>query len=446
MVILLVVLVVVELLALSFCKSINSFIGNYARIEGCANSGSISNSYCGGILGPYSAATITNCSNTGTVSANTFFTGGIFATESESSSTTFITITNCYTVSGLIAGNTANVSITSCYVVSNGTWSNTEAESNLILTTPNGSSKPYYWTYSLPVGQPNNPFLIASLSNNTNYVTSIPTPTPTPVYTSVITTTVPLNAGERTLDIPSNGVSLRSKLYFSNQITPSQYNIRTVTGFGSVIVSRSLTYSFPIGSLIYVYPEGTSDSVILAEQNQPVPIHNICFLKNTPIETDQGIILIYKIDPKIHTINNKKIVAVTKTVTDDNYLICFEKHALGNNIPTTRTIVSKYHKIQDCNGEMIQAREYLKNYENVKKIDYNDEILYNILMEEHETINVNNLVCETLHPDDIIAKLYTSKYSEEEKNKIIISMNYCKKQNKKNTYRKIVDRLFIGNV
>jgi hypothetical protein len=94
---------------------------------------------------------------------------------------------------------------------------------------------------------------------------------------------------------------------------------------------------------------------------------------------------------------------------------------------------------------MIEAHEYLEKFENVKKIDYNDEILYNILMEEYETVNVNNLVCETLHPEHVIAKLYNSKYRQEDKNKIIVLMNYCKKQNDTKRYQKIVDRLSISN-
>jgi len=116
---------------------------------------------------------------------------------------------------------------------------------------------------------------------------------------------------------------------------------------------------------------------------------------------------------------------------------------LGENIPSTRTIVSKYHKIQNRKGKMIEAYKFLDYYEDVKKIDYNGEILYNILMDEHETLNVNNLICETLHPDHDIAKLYNSKYSQEDKNKIIVLMNYCKKLNDTKRYQKIVDRLTI---
>ncbi len=36
------------------------------------------------------------------------------------------------------------------------------------------------------------------------------------------------------------------------------------------------------------------------------PVTNICFLAGTPVTTDQGNIPIEKINPKIHTIRNKK--------------------------------------------------------------------------------------------------------------------------------------------
>ena len=62
-----------------------------------------------------------------------------------------------------------------------------------------------------------------------------------------------------------------------------------------------------------------------------------------------------------------------------------------------------------------------------KKIKYDGELLYNILMEDHEKLNVNNLVCETLHPDHEIAKLYKNNYSDEYTNTVVMFMNYSKK-------------------
>jgi len=76
----------------------------------------------------------------------------------------------------------------------------------------------------------------------------------------------------------------------------------------------------------------------------------------------------------------------------------------------------------------------------VQKVDYNQEILYNVLMEKYEKINVNNIMCETLHPNNIIAKLYNSNYEEKYKNKIIYIMNESINKNDKNSYIKMINR------
>jgi hypothetical protein len=39
---------------------------------------------------------------------------------------------------------------------------------------------------------------------------------------------------------------------------------------------------------------------------------------------------------------------------------------------------------------MVEADTFLGYINNVEKVDYNGEILYNVLMEKYEKINVNN--------------------------------------------------------
>jgi len=172
----------------------------------------------------------------------------------------------------------------------------------------------------------------------------------------------------------------------------------------------------------------------------PVPISNICFLANTPIHTNKGIVPIGNIEPNIHTIDNKKIIAITKTIAQDKYLICFKKNSLGNNYPFEDTIMSKNHKIL-YKGKMIEAYKFLDNIPNVKKIKYNGEILYNILMKNYDTIKINNLICETLSPSNIIAKIYTSNISQDYKDKIIVMINDSIIKNDYRSYKKIVNRI-----
>ena len=177
---------------------------------------------------------------------------------------------------------------------------------------------------------------------------------------------------------------------------------------------------------LYVSLIGSGTIYRISLEPEPVPISDICFRANTPIETDQGIIAINKINPNKHTIHNNLIIGITKTITFDKYLIGFKQNALGLNYPTENTVMSKNHKVF-YNGKMIEAHKFIGHFENVYKIKYEGEILYNVLMETHSKMRVNNMVCETLHPDHIIAKLYTNNL-DDNKNKIIVNMNECVKR------------------
>ena len=108
------------------------------------------------------------------------------------------------------------------------------------------------------------------------------------------------------------------------------------------------------------------------------------------------------------------------------------------NYPSKGTFISPEHQILFF-GKMKTAKyiydEFVLNNFNrgyvfddkfcnkIKKINYNGEILYNVLMENHETMIVNNLIVETLDPNNIIAKIYNSNLTDNDKNKIIVKMN-----------------------
>lgn len=145
-----------------------------------------------------------------------------------------------------------------------------------------------------------------------------------------------------------------------------------------------------------------------------IPRSNICFMGDTPIHTNQGDIPICEIKPGIHTIRNKKIVALTKTITDDKYLVCFEKDSLFTGVPSKKTLVSKNHKIF-YKGSFLYAKCFLP-MDNVSKMEYGGEFLYNIIMEEHDSMLVNDMICETLDPSNIITKVFTENSSAEEYN------------------------------
>jgi hypothetical protein len=85
---------------------------------------------------------------------------------------------------------------------------------------------------------------------------------------------------------------------------------------------------------------------------------------------------------------------------------------------------------------MIKAKHLVKNIENVYFKDYTDETLYNVLLDTYDTMVVNNLIVETLDPDNIVAQLYNRELSENDKNTIIISINKLT-----NNYKKVKGKM-----
>jgi len=195
-------------------------------------------------------------------------------------------------------------------------------------------------------------------------------------------------------------------------------NILTAVGVGSttIIATQTETWDYTSGS---VYA-----------------ISSTCFPAGTLISCNQGEIPIELINPDIHTIRGKKIVTITKTIIQNKYLICFEKGSLGNNIPNRQTIMSKNHQLF-YNGEMIKAVQFASKFENVTKLKYTGEVLYNILMGKHDKMVVNNLICETLNPESDIAKLHTIVKDMSSENKIKFIQKYNKTYIEKNKNKKM---------
>ncbi len=176
--------------------------------------------------------------------------------------------------------------------------------------------------------------------------------------------------------------------------------------------------------------ESFTDEIVT---NASTVFSNICFIAGTEVNTDQGIVKIEEINPEIHTIKNKKITHVTCTISHDDKIILIKKNALGKNKPNKKLILSGFHKIKH-NKIVYDAYKLAYLYENVKIIDYNQEPLYNIMMENWEFIKIHNLKVETLHPDNIIAKLYRTKLSESKKIEIIKEINKATIEENKEKY------------
>ena len=164
---------------------------------------------------------------------------------------------------------------------------------------------------------------------------------------------------------------------------------------------------------------------------------------NCKITTDQGNVAIEKLSSEKHTIRGEKIVAITQSRPLQNYIICFEKNSLGNNIPNKKTYVSQNHCVF-YNKKMHKARDIETMCKNVTKYPYNGEILYNVLLGKHSKMLVNNLICETLNPKNIFAKIITAKCCSSEKNMLIKKLNTIIIQNNFDEYNKLYKNVTNG--
>jgi hypothetical protein len=85
---------------------------------------------------------------------------------------------------------------------------------------------------------------------------------------------------------------------------------------------------------------------------------------------------------------------------------------------------------------MTKPKSLIGQVNGVYNKKYNGEILYNVLLETHEKMIVNNLIVETLDPTNIVAQLYNGSLTETERNNTIIKINQCA-----NDYKKLYGKM-----
>ena len=128
---------------------------------------------------------------------------------------------------------------------------------------------------------------------------------------------------------------------------------------------------------------------------------NICFPKGTMVHCDQGWVEIQKLQHK-NTFGGHRVVAVTETTCVENCLIEFTPYSVTTTAPIRRLRVSKNHVIKQ-NGILRKAKDIAKG----KEVPYKGQV-YNVLLDVHGLINVEGLECETLHPGNNVATMYST--------------------------------------
>lgn len=378
--------------------------------------------YGGGIIGGYAGdngiAQATACYSTGNITADG---GGIFGFYAGANSGT-TPATNCYSVgtfsvigTGIYGVNAVDDSPSSCYSA-NGSWSDTTANTQLA-----GDPNPIIGTTWVNRGV-NTPYELYSMGY-----------TPYTIQNIILIEGDPYLQRSYSLsgqqgDAVNPGIvsGLSYSILQVNASLPSAYSTITIN---SVTGAISTTLGTPIGVYtVYVRNQGsynitTVELTVTEHSNAP-----ICFIAGTLVLTDQGEVPIEKLDIKVHTISRKNIVAVTKTIPLDNHLICVEKNSLGNNVPNKKTIISKNHKVM-VDNKLMEVEKLVQYVPTIYKVPCDKQILYNVLLKDYSVMKVHNLTVETLHPNNVIAKLYNGNYTQQQKNKIIKALNEYTKRN-----------------
>lgn len=233
---------------------------------------------------------------------------------------------------------------------------------------------------------------------------------------------------DTTFGLTGNGLILQDIVAYPDKEVGNSIAIQTD---GKILVGGTIStfndgapYDFILARYLYNYPTPPIPPIPPTPPTPPtpLPVAPICFPAGTPVTTDQGDISIEELDPNIHTINTKPIIGVTKTVMNNDRIVCIEKDSFGFNMPNKKTYISNEHGIM-YNRKLTKASYFVGKLRGIYYKKYDGEVLYNILMEKHYLIYVNGLKVETLNPKNIIAKLYTNKYTQEEKIKLIQDIN-----------------------
>ena len=256
-----------------------------------------------------------------------------------------------------------------------------------------GASWPNASIYSLYIFVQNVTNGLISTGTMVTYLPYHPPPPP-PQAPLAITSTSVSDSGVISFTNPNAGPDTYSFFYNADNTSA---NLGAITSGGSWPDSSKTN--------LYIFVENVTNGLISAgtmvTYSPTPPLGNVCFPAGTPVLTDQGEVAIEKLDILKHTIQSKPIVAVTHIKSLDDFVVCLEKDCIAPNVPSQQTIISKYHLVE-VDNQFIEAYKIPKAIQ----ISYNGELLYNVLLEQHGCMTINNMICETLHPSNGTASLY----------------------------------------
>lgn len=134
----------------------------------------------------------------------------------------------------------------------------------------------------------------------------------------------------------------------------------------------------------------------------------ICYLGDTMVHTDQGLVkaedLYRTFKKKQYTISQQPVRRVTRTRNEDTEMVLIQKNCLEEGIPNADTHLTKQHKIIIPTSQRLVKCKNIAGDPKFEKASIinrkHRDIVYNIVLDRHSTVRINNMVSETLHPGD----------------------------------------------
>jgi hypothetical protein len=194
---------------------------------------------------------------------------------------------------------------------------------------------------------------------------------------------------------PSNRLPVNKEPYFVI-LTVSATNPYVIVGGEQLFLNYDIT---TFGTNNHTITNVTTSQIIPGAV--PAIYSTICLVAGMPVLTDNdGYVPVEQLEPGYHTINGSNLLVVTKTLTPEKHLAVLPIDSLAPGVPSAVTLMSLNHKIFH-NGDWTKSINLTTFY-----VEYNSEVLYNVVLDKHGPMTVNNMTVETLDKDSIVAQLF----------------------------------------
>ena len=128
-------------------------------------------------------------------------------------------------------------------------------------------------------------------------------------------------------------------------------------------------------------------------KSNKIIISNNCLLEGSIINTDKGRKMIQDICTNDH-IHGMKVKHLHKILNKSQIIFLIKKNTFKLNVPNKDTYITGYHKILIYN-KYYTVSHLSNKFKNIKKIDLNQQFVYNIELEKYSYMIVNNMIVET---------------------------------------------------